>query len=77
MHWGTGYSVTYPFDLGSHASSIPNCSLQYQGDESRLVNHTQQNTDKLTSSDLVTYGINEHEFLLLATTHSQPIHCWG
>ena len=48
---------------GSHASSLPNHSLKYQGDESRRekktefqVNHSQQTTVKLAYRDLVTHA---------------------
>ena len=46
---------------GPHASSIPNHSLKYQGEESRQekkfhVSQSQQITDKLAYRDLVTYA---------------------
>ena len=63
---------------GSHASSLHNHSLQYQGDESRRektefqVNHSLQTTDKLACRDLTTYG-NLHFHYSQQHTHDQFI----
>jgi len=40
-------------------------------------NHSQQTSDKLACRDLVTYGMNQPEFSLLAAMHSRSIYRWG